>query len=88
MAKDTDGQPLLRLHMELQAGILSEILDRLQIAGQAPRFMVFRRGDDGMGFVILDFDRVNETAAAAFIPWLQQVSGVLRVEPEWRTDAR
>jgi hypothetical protein len=80
--------PLLRLHLQIKVGTLPAILDQVQVAGQAPRFMVFEQGHDTAGLVILDFDRINEQAAATLVAWINKVPGVVHVELEWRADNR
>jgi hypothetical protein len=80
----TSPRPLLRVHLELQTGSLLSVLERLHLAGQSPRLMVFYREEDATGRMVLDFDRVNEPAAETLVLWLEQLTGVMSVATEWR----
>jgi hypothetical protein len=80
----TSPRPLLRVHLGLRTGSLPSVLERLHLAGQSPRLMVFNREEDATGRMILDFDRVNEPAAETLIFWLKQLTGVMSVATEWR----
>jgi hypothetical protein len=77
-------RPVLRLHLVLEAGSLLAVLQGLQVAGQQPRLMIYNKEPDASGTCILDFDKVNEPAAEAFVPWLQNIPGVVSVDKEWR----
>jgi hypothetical protein len=77
-------RPLLRIQLELRAGSLLPVLERLQIAGQSPRLMIFRKEADGSGRLILDFTMVNEPTSEALVSWLEQLLGVNSVATEWR----
>ncbi len=77
-------RPSLRIHLELKAGSLLAVLERLQIAGQSPQLMVFHKEESALGRLILDFDKVNEPTAAVLVSWLEQLLGILSVATEWR----
>jgi hypothetical protein len=74
--------PKLRLHVELESACMPLVLERLRLAGQVPKAMEFQT-DGPIGFVLLDLTRVNEAAANAFVPLLEQLFGVVSVNIEW-----
>jgi hypothetical protein len=71
----------VRLHIHVCDGLsgMSRILDRLSLVGLTPMSIVFRRGQQGQGFLHLTLAPKDSTQAETLAVRLEQVIPVIRV---------